>query len=133
MGYSGRPHCQRKWPNSHGLQTWLSPLWTTFIITIPRCRNNIINVATQHDDDQCNLQKFWNLEATGTEVESDIDKKFLDNYSEHCITCLQDGSYCARLPREENHPPLPSNFNMCWKRMRSLAYRLSQVPELLCI
>ena len=94
---------------------------------------NILHVATQHDDDECNLQRFWNLEATGTEVESDIDKKFLDNYSEHCITRLQDGSYCARLPWKENHPPLPSNFNICWKRTRSLAYRLSQTPELLCI
>ncbi len=94
---------------------------------------NILHVATQHGDEECNLQRFWNLEATGTEVENNVDKKFLDDYSEHCITRLQDGSYCAKLPWKESHPPLPSNFNICWRRTRSLAYRLSQTPELLRI
>ena len=91
---------------------------------------NILHVATQHGDEECNLQRFWNLEATETEVENNVDKKFLDDYSEHCITRLQDGSYCAKLPWKESHPPLPSNFNICW-RTRSLAYQLSQTPELL--
>ena len=90
-------------------------------------------MATQHKDDECNLQKFWNLEATGTEIENNVDKKFLDDYLEHCITRLQDGSYCARLPWKESHPPLPSNFNICWKRTRLLAHHLAQTPELLHI
>lgn len=88
-------------------------------------------MATQHNDEEHNLHKFWNLEAAGTEVENNVDKKFLDDYSQLCITRLQDGSYCVRLPWKESHPPLPSNFNICWKRTCSLACQLSQMPELL--
>ena len=85
----------------------LSPTHSQDVVT------NILHVATQHADDECDLQRFWNLEAAGTEVENDADKKFLDDYSRYCITRLQDGSYCARLPWKESHPPLPSNFNIC--------------------
>ena len=44
---------------------------------------------------------------------------------------MQDGSYCARLPWKESHLPLPSNFSIWYKRTRSLADRLTQIPELL--
>ena len=94
---------------------------------------NILHVATQHEHDECNLQRFWNLETIGTEIEKNVDKKFLDDYLEHCITRLQDGSYCARLLWKEGHPSLLSNFNICWRRTRSLAYQLSQTPETLHI
>ena len=91
---------------------------------------NILHISTQHNEDN-NLQRFWDLEMTGTAAENNSDKQFLLEYSKTCITRLPDGSYCTRFPWKENHPPLPTNFNICRKRIRSLANRLSQTPGLL--
>jgi len=45
------------------------------------------------------------------------------------ITCQQDGSYSLKFPWKENHPPLPTNYNVCSRRTHSLARRLAQTPE----
>ena len=45
------------------------------------------------------------------------------------ITCQQDGSYSLKFPWKENHPPLPTNYNVCSRRTRSIARRLAQTPE----
>ena len=37
----------------------------------------------------------------------------------------------ARFPWKEQHPPLPTNFNICKRRTHSLVRRLSQTPNLL--
>ena len=83
----------------------------------------------------CNIQKYWSLETTGTDPQPDksmnADQQFLETYSQMHITRQEDGSYCARFPWKDNHPPLPSNYNTCWQRTRSLACRLSQTPDLL--
>ena len=91
---------------------------------------NILHISTQHNEDN-DLQRFWDLEMTGTAAENNSDKQFLLGYSKTCITRLPDGSYCTRFPWKENHPPLPTNSNICRKRIRSLANWLSQTPGLL--
>ena len=53
-------------------------------------------------------------------------------YSQIHIIHLPDGSYCARFPWKENiYPPLPTNSNICKKRIRSFANWLSQTSGLL--
>ena len=47
------------------------------------------------------------------------------------IICQSDGSYNLRFPWKEDHPPLPSNFSVCEKRLRSLARRLAHTPDIL--
>ena len=83
----------------------------------------------------CDIQKYWSLETTGTDPQADkgmnADQQFLETYSQRYITRLEDGSYCARFPWKDNHPPLPSNYKTCWQRTRSLARRLAQTPDLL--
>ena len=83
----------------------------------------------------CDIQRYWSLETTGTEPQAEDgtnpDQQFFDMYSQNYITRLEDGSYCARFPWKENHPPLPSNFKTCWQRTRSLARRLARTPDLL--
>ena len=64
-------------------------------------------------------------------MENSADKKFLEDYSQTSITRQSNGSYCARFPWKSSHPPLPTNYNICWKRTCSLAHRLSQTPGLL--
>ena len=87
------------------------------------------------DDVTCDLEKFWTLETTGTEPHKDsvlsTNQQFLKHYSKNSITQLNDKSYCAKLPWKEHHPPLPSNYNICLQRVRSLAKRLAQTPGML--
>ena len=89
-----------------------------------------LHVSTQ-DSEPCDIQQFWDIETTVTTVENNSDKHFLEEYSQHSITCLPDGSYCAKFPWKENHPQLPTNSAICRKRARSLAFRMSQTPDLL--
>ena len=81
------------------------------------------------NNSNCDVQKFWTLETSGTESQTednkDADRKFLEMYSQSYITHLEDGSYCARFLWKENHPPLSSNFNNCQQRTRSVACCLS--------
>ena len=52
-------------------------------------------------DVNCDIQKYWSLETTGTEPQTgkniNADQQFLDMYSQRYITRLEDGSYCARF------------------------------------
>ena len=91
-----------------------------------------LQISTQLNEDH-NIQKFYDLETTGITLENNSDKQFLQEYSQTCITHLPDGSYCARFPWKESHPLLPTNSNVCKRRARSLAHRLSQTPSLLQI
>lgn len=63
----------------------------------------------------------------------DPDKQLLESYIQTSITCQQDGSYSLKFPWKENHPPLPTNYNICNRRIRSLTRRLAQTPETLKI
>ena len=47
------------------------------------------------------------------------------------VTHLNDGSYMVKFPWKDNHAPLPSNFQVCERRTRSLACRLIQTPTLM--
>ena len=79
-----------------------------------------------------NIEKFWNVEAAGiTQLKEDPDKQFLRSYMQSSIICQSDGSYNLRFPWKEDHPPLPSNFNVCEKRLRSLVRRLAHTPDIL--
>ena len=97
-------------------------------------RTTILHIADVTDV-SCNIQKYWSLETTGTDPQADkgmnTNQQFLETYSKRYITRLEDGSYCARFPLKDNHPPLPSNYKTCWQRTRSLARRLTQTPDLL--
>ena len=94
---------------------------------------NSLHLATQHEYDDSKLDKFWSIKATGVIPTRDhnIDGNFLEFYSQICILRLHDGSYCAAFPWKQTHPVLPTNFDHCYKRTRSLAYRLSQAPDLM--
>ena len=72
------------------------------------------HAAVQYNGKECDLQQFWNLEATGTTSvnEGNSDKGFLTEYSRTFISRQTDGSYCAKLPWKPIHPPLPTNSEM---------------------
>ena len=75
-----------------------------------------------------------NVEAAGTEAtttKDDPDKEFLRSYMECSISCKPNGSYSLKFPWKDSYPPLPSNYNVCERRTRSLARRLAETPGIL--
>lgn len=77
------------------------------------------------------LEQFWNVESVGITPKGESPNDFLDSYISNSVERLNDGSYCARFPWKDSHPPLPTNFSTCAHRTRSLAYKLALNPPLL--
>jgi len=93
-----------------------------------------LHVSTHYQTNECNLARFWELEATGTTANDKSEgTNFLTEYSHSCISRQPDGSNCAKLPWKASHPPLPTNREICWKRTHALIHCLSQSPHLLHI
>jgi hypothetical protein len=78
-----------------------------------RKSTTMMNIVTYHKEEDCQLQKFWELESTG--IEADMYKNStLKQYQENCI--LYTGSrYLAKLPWK-NEYELPSNKNTAKRR-----------------
>lgn len=83
-----------------------------------------------HDTDAQDLQRFWEVEDVGVTTNAQ-DKTFLEQYSNSHITRQEDGSYSARFPWKDDHPPLPNNYSICEGRTRSLVHRLAQTAGML--
>ena len=86
-----------------------------------------------HDDlentDQT-LEKFWAIESSGTLPAVKGSDPFMDTYLK-TISRDEDGSYVVKFPWKEDHAPLPSNYEVCKRRTRSLVRRLVSTPELM--
>ena len=54
----------------------------------------------------------------------------MDTYLNSIIQ-REDGSYVVRFPWKEDHAPLPSNYEVCQQRTRSLVCRLAITPDLM--
>ena len=94
---------------------------TSFYVSILSCTTE----NTHHNS-------FWQVESTGTNpVAQNPDAKFLQQYMDTHITLQPDGAYSLKFPWKDNHPLLPSNYAVCARRTRSMAYRLAKTPKLL--
>ena len=78
-----------------------------------------------------NLEQFWSVESVGITPSNNLHKGFRNTYVNSCVERLPDGSYKARFPWKESHPPLPTNYTTCSHRTRSLAHKLALTPTLL--
>lgn len=76
---------------------------------------------------------FWKMESMGTDAttQKNADEEFLTDYLTTKVTKQMNGSYALKFPWKSNHPPLPSNYAICARRTRSMAYRLAKTPKLL--
>ena len=78
------------------------------------------------------LERIWKLESMGIpEEECDTSTcSILTSYTEeNCIT-YKDGRHIAKLPWKEDHPVLPTNYNICKRRTENTIKRLSAEPDL---
>ena len=84
-----------------------------------------------------NIAQFWDVEFTGTlpitKSTTVNDQQFLTAYLNSSVHQNSNGSYIVGFPWKCDHPPLPSNRDICERRTRSLARKLAQTPELLKI
>ena len=94
---------------------------TSFHVSILSCTTE----NTHHNS-------FWQVESTGTNpVAQNPDAKFLQQYMDTHITLQPDGAYSLKFPWKDNHPLLPSNYAVCARHTRSMAYRLAKTSKLL--
>jgi len=92
-----------------------------------------MDVMASHVLDSTDLTRFTSIESMGIssdEVEDRDDAMNLRHYQEHSIS-FTDGKYKAKLPWKQNHPPLPTNYDITKRRTESTIRRLSKEPHLL--
>lgn len=72
------------------------------------------------------LKRFWETESIGIKEESEITG------SSHCFNenvCFNGHRYEVRLPWKDNRPTVPSDYELCVNRLRSLQRKLLKEPE----
>ena len=71
------------------------------------------------------LKMFWELEALGIKEDKLSVYEFIESIE------LRDDRYCVKLPRKDPYCTLPSNYDLCQKRLYGLLRRLKQDTRLL--
>ena len=72
------------------------------------------------------LQRFWDLESLGiAKEEPSVYDTFLQQIS------FNGERYEVSLQWRNNHPKLPDNYQLCYKRLCNLVKKLKQTPSLL--
>ena len=89
-----------------------------------------IGIHNDPENDDQTLERFWEIESSGTLPAVKHSDQFMDTYLK-TITREENGSYVVKFPWKEDHAPLPSNYEVCKRRTRSLVRRLASTPELM--
>ena len=84
-------------------------------------------IVSNKDVDDNIISKFWDLEIIGVFDETAQKVCDYENYRDTKIH-WENGKYTANLPWKSDHDILPTNHDICYKRTRCMAKRLS--PEL---
>ena len=79
-------------------------------VVTPQSNSTAFHVSAQQPTSEPDLQQFWSMESLGISPTKESPNTFIEQYKANSIEQLPDGSYSARFPWKENHPPLPSNF-----------------------
>ena len=95
----------------------------------------VFHTAIHPIEDCFSISQFWDVESAGTlpSPKPLPVNSFFTSYLKSSIGRTPDGSIVAKFPWKDNHPPLPSNRNVCEGRARSLARKLSCTPDLMSL
>jgi hypothetical protein len=90
---------------------------------------SILNGVTEHQQEEFDLERFWNLDAVGvrTNAEDNVPD-FLQYYQDTSIT-MEDSRYSDKLPWRPDHPPLPWNEEITKQRTLSTVRKLATDPD----
>ncbi|XP_071149289.1 uncharacterized protein [Mytilus edulis] len=92
-----------------------------------------MNVIVSTKREEFDLEKFWKIETTGTEnMDADFkfNQEFQDVYEKTSIR-YYDNRYFAKLPWKEDHPTLPLNRHIAYRRTVNVVNRLRKDPNML--
>jgi hypothetical protein len=92
---------------------------------IPTTTSRILLVMTSPPETS-EIERFWKLESLGINPDDDgsAASGYLHNYQKDSISFL-NGRYTAKLPWKEDHPPLPTNYEITKKRTMSQTSNVS--------
>ena len=82
-----------------------------------------IGIYSDHGNDDQTLDKLA-IESFPTLKNSD---QFMDTYLNSFAQ--ENGSYVVKFPWKEDHALVPSNYEVCKCRTRSLVWRLASTPD----
>jgi len=77
------------------------------------------------------VERFWKLESIGItpEVDEITGTNEMKTYMATCVS-LKDNQYSVKLLWKEDHPPLPSNYDVSVRRTHSMVKHLRRDPFL---
>ncbi|XP_052256469.1 uncharacterized protein LOC127861830 [Dreissena polymorpha] len=75
------------------------------------------------------IERFWKLESIGITPEEEVTSgpKELQTYMDTCIY-YKDNQYSLKLPWKEDHPLLPTNYDVAVSRTQNMIKRLRTDP-----
>ena len=95
---------------------------------------SMMHVMLSHREEECDLEKFWEIEHIGAEVTQKPEvtslQEVMKNYQDSYIW-LDDNKFIAKLPWKDGHPELPTNENIARKRTQGVIQRLRRDPKML--
>ena len=89
---------------------------------------HVLRIHTTPVEDRMDqqLKKFWELESLGIhQDEGSVQDTFNQTIS------FREGRYQVELPWKPHHRPLPTNLELCRKRLTNLLKKLKSTPEIL--
>ena len=85
-----------------------------------------IHTTPVEDNMDQTLKKFWDLESLGIQPqETSVQEEFTQSIH------FKEGRYEVTLPWKPTHRPLPTNLELCKRRLTSLLKRLKTTPKIL--
>jgi len=76
---------------------------------------------------------LWQVESVGTTLRMQNTTSYRNTWPTRFQCDLMELTVLSSHGRLPMHPPLPSNYGVCTRRTRSMAYRLARKPNLLKI
>ena len=108
-----------------------------YLLSGPTHMNNVSVMNTQiykvlvnTDEEMNDISNYWKLETIGIKDEPMFEIEQFENYRDKYLRKEND-KYIAGLPWKIDHPPLPTNFDVCERKTRAMVRRLP--PELLAV
>ena len=87
---------------------------------------HVLHIEAQTNSLDDRLRSFWELEALGIiEPEKTMYEEFSSTIN------FKNGQYQVSLPWKSFHKPLPTNYELCLRRLHGLLKRLRHNPKLL--
>ena len=73
----------------------------------------------------CDVQRLWDLETLGIQPVNEVHEEFIDSIS------FENDRYSVKLPWQEGHYMLTSNYNTCVSQLKGQVRKLKNDPALL--